>query len=223
VVETIVKLQFLGQTFGLVSGHVYRGRFLVPGSAGDFPCPISDARLDQVKSALDALGSVVNPNYATSNWEPWAVMKLPNIQVFNTLGPNPWPADRREVPPNMNPGGRLCPVWGQSTTISDFNLPLDAVKNVLAPLGGVLLNFWDETSGQRLYDAPVTSLAPPITPGQVSPGVPPLIPPGGGPVSPPLPPPPTPIPQPTEKKENTMAWVLGGLVLIGAVALISSR
>lgn len=219
-----MTLQWLGQgqILGLASGHTYRARWLVPGQGGDFPCPITDTKLNQIKSTLETLGSVVSPNYSTSNWEPWAILKLPNPQVFNTLVPGPWPADRREVPGNLNPGN-LCPVWGQSTTTSDFNVPLDMITAALQPLGGVLMNFWDETSGQRLYDAPASFV--PSPPGQTPPFVPPLppiqpsFPPTQTPTVP-LPPPPT--PRTEKKKVSPLVWVLGGAVLIGSVWLVTS-
>jgi len=208
-----MKLQFLGQqTLGLVSGHAYQARWLVPGTAGDFPCPISDAKVNQVKDILGTLGSMVTPQFATSNWEIPAVLKLPNQTVFDQLR---WPADRREVPPPTPQG--TCPIWTQSVTTNDFNLPLAAVQNALAPLGGILLNFWDNTTGQRIYDRPAAQFVP--GGGQVSPGQPPIVP-GTPPVVQP-PPPQTQPPATEEKKVSPLVWLLGGAVLIGAVVLVT--
>lgn len=194
-----MTLQWLGQGQAVLrAGHYYRARFLLPA-----PCPIPNTRLTQIKTLLNRLGS-----RTVSDWESWTVsktvgpgwtvLKIPDPSYFNEFPPSPWPGNMREVPPTLNPNG-MCPVWTWAKPKQDVTVAIDAVRGVLGTLDGVLLNFWDESSGQRIYDAPVTSFAP----GQLSPGYA-LAPGGGG--SPPAPSPtptPTPTPSPTPSPPTT--------------------
>jgi hypothetical protein len=205
-----------GQILGLAQGHVYQARWLVRGQGGDFPCPATDATINQAQTILSTLGTVVSPNYST-NWELPAVFKLPNAQVFDQFN---WPADRREVPPVLMPQGatNLCPIWTQSVPTLPMNIPLETIQNALAPLGGILLNLWDNTTGQRIYDRPAVNLVP-GQPPVIIPGQPP---PPVVPGNPPLPPPPTPIPS-TEEKKSVNPVLIGvglvvGVLVLGAIA-----
>lgn len=234
-----MTLQWLGQEqVHLLAGHYYRARFLLPA-----PCPIPNTRLTQIKTLLNHLGSRTQ-----SDWESWTVskttgpgwtvLKIPDPSYFDEFPPSPWPGNMREVPPALNPNG-MCPVWTWAKAEQDVTVPIDDVRGVLGPLGGILLNFWDESSGQRIYDVPeVTSFAPSMSllPGgsgvQVSPSTS-LLP--GGQVSPGLPPLPsnilpsgtpggqTPPGQPvvTEKKTSPVIYVVAGALAIGALYLVT--
>lgn len=245
-----MTLQWLGQMMQLQAGHAYQARWLVRGSSYAFPCPLSDAKVDQVETILTALGGAMpgGGGYGVpSIWEPIAVMKLPNVQVFDGLK---WPAGRREVPPSQGQAG-LCPIWTQSVPTSPVNIPLATIQDALGPVGGLLLDLWDNNTGQVLYERPASQPFVPGQPaplpggggggqgplpsnllpgGQTSPGLPPLFPvvPGGGQTSPGQPPsggggqtPPPSPPLTAEKKVSPLVWVLGGAVLIGAVYLIT--
>lgn len=200
-----MTLQWLAQgQVTLYAGHYYRARFLIPkrapGDTSDTPCPITNTRLYQIKTLLsDGLG----------NWD-WTVLKIPDPSYFDKFPPAPWPGNMREVPPALNPNG-LCPVWVWAKGKQKVTVPLETIRGVLSPLGGVLLNFWNQSSGLRIYDVPVTSLAPGIPPtpsGQLFPGMN-LLP--GSPGTPPAPTPsPTPSPTPTTSPGIPPILIPGG-------------
>jgi hypothetical protein len=204
-----MTLQWLGQqTMQLQDGHIYRGRWLVPPRPGDFPCPAPSETIDAMAVMLKALGG--------GQWEDPVVSQ--NMNVFDLLRQyGEWPADRRIPGPELNPN-RACVVWTQAVPIGTVNLPIDDLRNLLNwPIGGQLLNFWDETSGQRLVDTQAANYVPITPPPTQSPGQPPIIniiPPGGGTVSPGQPP-------KEEKKMSPIMWVLGGAVLIGAIYFVT--
>jgi hypothetical protein len=206
-----MTLQWLGQqTMQLQGGHIYRGRWLVPPRPGDFPCPAPAATIDTIQSMLKSLGG--------GQWEDPVVSQ----NVFDLLRPyGEWPADRRIPGPELNPN-RACVVWTQSVPVGTVNLPVDVLQGALNAIGGQLLNFWDQTSGQRLVDTPAvpTQVPIPSTPPFVPPPIINIIPPGGGTVSPGQPPIINVVPK-EEKKMSPIVWVLGGAVLIGAVYLVT--
>jgi hypothetical protein len=208
-----MTLQWLGQSqVTLYAQHYYRARFLLPlrapGDTVDTPCPISNTRLFQIKTML---GQLVPGD--------WTVLKVPAPDYFDKFPPAPWPANMREVPPALNPNG-LCPVWAWVRAGKKVTVPLESIRGVLSPLGGILLNFWNQSNGVRIYDASVTSLSPgQILPGgggvQIGPGMS-LLPGGGGS---PAPGQPTPSPgQPTPPLPPTPGQVTPGAIIPGAAS-----
>jgi hypothetical protein len=204
----------------------------VPGRPTDIPCPAPQSTIDTIQSMLKGLGG--------GQWEDPVVSQ--NTNVFDLLRPyGEWPADRRLVPPKLNPN-RACVVWTQAVPIGTVNLSVDDIRGALSLIGGQLLDFWDETSGQRLIQtgSNYVPITPPLSPPAPStppfvpppaPGTPPfvpppiinIIPPGGGTVSPGQPPiiPIVPVAPKEEKKMSPIVWVLGGAALVGAVYLVT--
>lgn len=240
-----MTLQWLGQEpLNLIAGHYYRARFLMPVST----CPITDTVLGQVKTMLNGLGSKTASDWESWGWSAqwksravvsgWAVQKTVDSS-FDGFPPSPWPGNMREVPPALNPKG-LCPVWAWAKAKQDVTIPPAAIRGVLAPIG--LLNLWEASSGQVIYDATATGVQ--VNPGmsllpggggaQVSPGMS-LLPgggqaplpsnllPGGGQVSPGLPQPGGGQTQPvvTEKKTSPVVYVVAGALAIGAIYLVT--
>jgi hypothetical protein len=207
-----------GQVMQLQAGHIYRGRWLIPPRPGDFPCPAPAATIDTIQSMLKGLGG--------GQWQDPIVSQ--NTNVFDLLSQyGPWPADRRIPGPELNPN-RACVVWTQQVPTAPVNLETNDIRGALNFIGGQLLDFWDETSDQRLIQTganymsvnPSTPPIGPSTPPFVPPPIINIIPPGGGTVSPGQPPIINVVPK-EKKKMSPIMWVLGGAVLIGAIYFVT--
>lgn len=228
-----MTLQWLGQvSFALEAGQMYRGRWLLPCAPGcdnqppfpTGPCPLDNAELDAVRAAI--LGSL------PSVWRDVVVLQDSLPRGPRSTLPTDWPTDRMGMPAAQNPN-QMCVVFTEAVAAQSASLPSNVLLDMLRPAGGLLVNFWNQSNGQRLVDDPNYNCGGgmfwnPITKQCQAEAAPPTLPPphipgGQAPPGPPLPPPPgpvTPTPGTAEKKTSPLVWVLGGAVLIGAVWLI---
>lgn len=200
-----MTLQWIGQqgitTVGLIRNNLYRARWVVVN-----PIPL-------VGCAALPTGPIIQ---SILNMPGTGTAFPADLRVFTTEGglPSDWPADRRDV------AGRApseCVVWAQMRAASDMLLPIGAMNDALAPFGGRLIDFWDDTLGIPLIDNQVATPAqppPPPTPAPPGTSPPPAIP-------PPPPPPQTQPPSATTKPKKTPAQVIPwAIILIGGASLI---
>lgn len=193
-------------TVGLIRDHVYRARWVVTN-----PIPL-----------VGCAALPVGPIFQQILSMPGTGTAFPaDLRVFTTMGglPTDWPADRRDV------AGRQaseCVVWAEMRAASDMLLPIGTMNDALAPFGGRLIDFWDETFDLTLIDNQATGTpAPPPPPQQPPPPEeePPPPPPSG--TQPPpttTPPPPVTAAKPKKKPaEIVIPWGIGIAVVFGLI------
>jgi hypothetical protein len=221
-----MTLEWLGQvSFALEAGQMYRGRWLLPCTPGcdnqppfpTGPCPLDNAELDVVRAAV--LSSL------PSAWRDVVVLQDSLPRGPRSSVPQDWPADRMGMSAAENPN-QMCVVFTEAVATQNASLSSDVLLDMLRPMGGLLVNFWNQTNGQRLVDDPNYNCGAgqfwnPITKQCQAVVAPPVPIPPPTPVPPPAPVP-TPVPVAQEKKTNWVAIGGIGLLAILGIALVRS-
>jgi hypothetical protein len=116
------------------------------------------------------------------------------VYTSETSLPADWPSNKRSVSSRT---AIQCVVWTEMRAALDGEIDPMAFTSALQALGGSLVDFWDQTTGEVIIGEPLAvPPSPPVTPPQTAP------PPGPVPA-----PAPSPAPRKKASAGTKFAWV----------------
>lgn len=197
--------QYSGQpiegTVDLERDHVYRARWVVMN-----PLPLVTCASLPVGPLIQQILNVPGTGTAFPA----------DLRVYTTLSglPADWPANRKDV------SGRAaseCVVWAEMRAAADLpGFEINAMQQALAPFGGRMIDFWDETDDTVIRDNQTTTT--PAQPPTTQP--PPVTPPPPPTTVPPTPVPTTPVPTTTKPKKKPSEVIVPWALVIGGASLV---
>ncbi len=137
------RMSMLGQSVALQSDHVYRARAYFELQPGTTCQSYAEAVRDLLVSQ-NVAGGALAAGAVIVAWRSQDV-----DAVVRTTRTDPWPSTRFDIP-------GLCPVWIQmqpGPVGGQFDVALFASS--LRPIGGSLIDFWDETNDVVIYESAI--------------------------------------------------------------------